>query len=172
MALTGAAVGLVCRACRHTDISEWQFVINGTLRVRALPQHLVALSARHCPTSGRRSARAGPAPTVFCPAGTRHYCALGLCPFFVFLVSSPLMSRLFGPAWQAGVFLEPGVATESTLNEGDAGYAPRGSGHYFINTNETHDAYVILVLLSHSDAHRVAVPSPALLAAQHTGLAL
>ena len=48
-------------------------------------------------------------------------------------------------ACQAGVFLEPGVASESVLNEGDAGYAPRGSGHYFINTNTTHDAYVILM---------------------------
>ena len=47
--------------------------------------------------------------------------------------------------WQAGVFLEPGVVTESILNEGDAGYAPRGSAHYFININETHDAYVVLM---------------------------
>ena len=37
------------------------------------------------------------------------------------------------------------AASESVLNEGDAGYAPRGSGHYFINTNETHDAYVVLM---------------------------
>lgn len=37
------------------------------------------------------------------------------------------------------------MATESVLEEGDAGYAPRGAGHYFINTNETHDAYVILM---------------------------
>ena len=45
---------------------------------------------------------------------------------------------------QAGVFLEPGVVTEAILYEGDAGYAPRGSAHYFTNIGNT-DAYVILI---------------------------
>ena len=45
---------------------------------------------------------------------------------------------------QAGVFLEPGKVTEAVLHAGDAGFAPRGSGHYFINTADE-DAYVILI---------------------------
>ena len=47
-------------------------------------------------------------------------------------------------ARQAGVFLEPGTVTEAILHAGDAGFAPRGSGHYFINTADE-DAYVILI---------------------------
>ncbi len=36
------------------------------------------------------------------------------------------------------------MVTEAILYEGDAGYAPRGSAHYFVNIGNT-DAYVILI---------------------------
>ena len=38
------------------------------------------------------------------------------------------------------------MVTETILREGYAGYVPRGVGHYFINTNETHDAYLVVML--------------------------
>ncbi|KAK9843134.1 hypothetical protein WJX74_007541 [Apatococcus lobatus] len=45
---------------------------------------------------------------------------------------------------QFGVFNGTGRVSEGFGGPGDVGYAPKGSGHYFINTGNT-DAYVILV---------------------------
>ena len=45
---------------------------------------------------------------------------------------------------QAGVFNETGYYEESILHAGDAGFAPRASGHYFKNIGDT-ECFVVLI---------------------------
>lgn len=46
--------------------------------------------------------------------------------------------------YEVGVFTAPGESVTGTLNPGDLGFAPRGSGHYVKNIGTT-PGYVVLI---------------------------
>ena len=46
--------------------------------------------------------------------------------------------------FEVGVFTSPGQSVTGTLNPGDLGFAPRGSGHYVKNTGTT-PGHVVLI---------------------------
>lgn len=49
--------------------------------------------------------------------------------------------------YEAGVFLQPGVSTLSTLNAGDVGFAGKGTGHWIKNKSDF-EAYMVLIFRS------------------------